>query len=119
MTVFLTTHYMEEAAAADDVVILEKGEICAQGTPDELKSRYGHDTLKLYFSDIEAGYQNCVRLGYQPVRRGESLSLAAADSQEALKILNAAGEFQEFEFIKGSMDDVFLAVTGRREEVTR
>ena len=46
---------MEEAAAADNVLILEKGRICAEGTPDTLKSKYGKDTLKLRFSNSEEG----------------------------------------------------------------
>ena len=48
MTVFLTTHYMEEAASAGYVVILDKGSIVAEGTPLELKNEYVHDTISLY-----------------------------------------------------------------------
>lgn len=60
MTVFFTTHYMEEAAAADHVVILEKGAICAEGTPGAFKSRYGKDTLKLRFVDLSGGVERLI-----------------------------------------------------------
>ena len=48
MTVFLTTHYMEEAASANRIVIIDSGKICAEGTPFELKEKYAKDTLRLY-----------------------------------------------------------------------
>lgn len=115
MTVFLTTHYMEEAAAADNVVILEKGEICAEGTPTALKSRYGKDTLKLRFDDLAAGLESLLGMGLTPQRRAGYLALSVESSHEALGIVNALDRFLDFELIKGSMDDVFLAVTGHSE----
>lgn len=115
MTVFLTTHYMEEAAAADHVVILEKGNICAQGTPDTLKSQYGKDTLRLRFGDTADGLRKLKAIGYQPKQNADCIIIPVRDCQEALKIINGLDNFIDFELIKGSMDDVFLAATGRME----
>lgn len=115
MTVFLTTHYMEEAAAADHVVILEKGNICAQGTPDTLKNQYGKDTLRLRFADMDDGLRKLKAMGYQPKQNADRTIIPVQDCQEALKIINSLDNFIDFELIKGSMDDVFLAATGRME----
>ncbi len=115
MTVFLTTHYMEEAAAADNVLILEKGRICAEGTPDTLKSKYGKDTLKLRFHNSEKGMKQLRALGYSPTQKTDYVSISIEDSHEALKIVNSLDDFFDFELIKGNMDDVFLTVTGHTE----
>ena len=115
MTVFLTTHYMEEAANADHVVILEAGQIKAEGTPSELKSRYGKDRLRLRFYDREDGKRALLQLGYQPLQEVDNWVVFVEDSQEALTILNALETLVDFEFVKGSLDDVFLAITGHEE----
>lgn len=115
MTVFLTTHYMEEAAAADNVLILEKGGICAEGTPDTLKSKYGKDTLKLRFPNSEEGMKQLRAMGYTAKQKADYVSLSIEDSHEALKIVNSLDDFLDFELIKGNMDDVFLTVTGHTE----
>lgn len=115
MTVFLTTHYMEEAAAADNVLILEKGRICAEGTPDTLKSKYGKDTLKLRFPNSEEGIKQLRVMGYTAKQKADYVSLSIEDSHEALKIVNSLDNFLDFELIKGNMDDVFLTVTGHTE----
>ena len=115
MTVFLTTHYMEEAAAADNVLILEKGRNCAEGTPDTLKSKYGKDTLKLRFPNSEEGMKQLRTMGYTAKQKADYVSLSMEDSHEALKIVNSLDDFLDFELIKGNMDDVFLTVTGHTE----
>ncbi len=115
MTVFLTTHYMEEAAAADNVLILERGKICAEGTPDTLKSKYGKDTLKLRFGDLKKGSEKLRAMGYTPNQKADYVAISIEDSHEALKIVNSLDDFLDFELIKGNMDDVFLAVTGHTE----
>ena len=115
MTVFLTTHYMEEAAAADNVLILEKGRICAEGTPDTLKSKYGKDTLKLRFPNSEEGMKQLRAMGYTAKQKADYVSISIEDSHEALKIVNSLDDFLDFELIKGNMDDVFLTVTGHTE----
>lgn len=115
MTVFLTTHYMEEAAAADNVLILERGKICAEGTPDTLKSKYGKDTLKLRFGDLKKGSEKLRAMGYTPNQKADYVAISIEDSHEALKIVNSLDDFLDFELIKGNMDDVFLTVTGHTE----
>ncbi|MGL6198797.1 MAG: ATP-binding cassette domain-containing protein [Lachnospiraceae bacterium] len=115
MSIFLTTHYMEEAATADYVVILEKGNICAKGSPAELKSRYGKDTLILRFSNIEVGKKTLINKGCIISQKADVLYVPVESSHNALKIINGLDDFLDFELIKGSMDDVFLNVTGHRE----
>ncbi len=108
MTVFLTTHYMEEAADADYVVILDRGKISAEGTPYELKTKWARDTLTLY-ADEEGSVE---RLGMPFERVGDGYKLYVSSPLEAKRIVVENG-FDDFELVKGKMDDVFLAVTGR------
>ena len=116
VTVFLTTHYMEEAAAAGHIVILDKGKICEFGTPQELKMRYAKDMLTLYYkqekdtltSDNEKIYDTIPITAKSEIRVLEN-------SMEAIPILNQlSDQLEGFELQQGTMDDVFLAVTGKR-----
>lgn len=111
MTVFLTTHYMEEAAGADYVVILEKGSIAAEGTPLELKNKYVQDRISLYgVSEEEIKALNHT---YKEIRDGYEIMVK--NTQEATKLIVEHQElFRDYEVVKGAMDDVFLAVTGNR-----
>ncbi len=110
MTVFLTTHYMEEAASAGYVVILDKGKIVAEGTPYELKNAYVQDYISLYgVSEDEVRKLGCE---YKKVRDGYQIKVT--NTMEATKLIVANQElFRDYEVVKGGMDDVFLAVTGR------
>ena len=110
MTVFLTTHYMEEAADADNVVIIDGGRIAAQGTPLELKNRYTGDYITIYDAD-EADVRNLGRK-YERVRDGFRLSVPDTSSATELIVANP-GLFADYEITKGKMDDVFLSVTGK------
>lgn len=137
MTVFLTTHYMEEAAAADKIIILDKGKILAEGTPFELKEKYAKDKLRLYF-DPEKAAEMIGRLN-RITDKDNLQSLSATGgcgtSEEAVKqttygarlylnnsldavgIINVLGDsINGFEVIQGNMDDVFLNVTGNEKE---
>lgn len=94
MTVFLTTHYMEEAAKADDIIIIDHGKIITAGTPFELKEKYAKDKLMLYYKD-----------------RKETITLEK--TLEALPIIQKhKDEIEGFEVIQGNMDDVFVNVVG-------
>jgi len=110
MTVFLTTHYMEEAADADHVVILEGGKIAASGTPLELKNTYTADHLTVY-GVTEAAVQ-ALGAPYEPLRNAFRVSVPTPAAATEL-ILRHPDVFQDYELTKGRMDDVFLAVTGR------
>ena len=110
MTVFLTTHYMEEAADADYIVILDCGKIAAEGTPLQLKNAYTGDYITLY-GVTEREVQT---LGKPYEKLPEGYRVCVANTQEATKlILSHAALFQDYEITKGKMDDVFLAVTGK------
>lgn len=108
MTVFLTTHYMEEAADADYVVILDAGKIAAEGTPLELKNRYAGDYLTVYGVDDLPG----VDYPIESIRDAIRVTLPNTGAATEL-ILSHPDLFKDYEVTKGKMDDVFLAVTGK------
>ena len=108
LTVFLTTHYMEEAAEADYVVILDSGRIAAKGTPLELKNTYTGDFITLY--NISEGDAKSLEVDYTPMR--DAFRLFVPNTAKATELILAHPEvFRDFEITKGKMDDVFLAVT--------
>lgn len=111
MTVFLTTHYMEEAADADYVVIIDGGKISAEGTPLELKNGYTGDYVTLYGVSEE----EVKRLGtsYEKIRDAYRLSVPNTKAATDL-IIKYPEIFDDYEITKGKMDDVFLAVTGKK-----
>lgn len=114
MTVFLTTHYMEEAAVADEIVIIKKGSIVAQGTPNELKEKYAYDQLLVVFrKDIEGtNYLS----SHQYKIQQDTFTIPLRTTRDALPILKELEPvIQSFEVIKGSMDDVFIRINEEGE----
>jgi multidrug/hemolysin transport system ATP-binding protein len=94
-TVFLTTHYMEEAAESDNIVVIEKGEIRAEGTPISLKERYCTDKLKVL------------------MKNGEKIERDIQRTTDALPfIIEKQNEIENIEIINGTLDDVFLNLSG-------
>ena len=111
MTVFLTTHYMEEAANADYVVILDSGKIAAEGTPLSLKNTYTGDFITVY-NTPEAEIK---RLGTEYTAVRDAFRLSIPDTAAATELIIKHPEiFRDYEVVKGKMDDVFLAVTGKK-----
>ena len=111
MTVFLTTHYMEEASEADYVIILDNGMIAAEGTPLELKNAYTGDYITIY----GASEAEVKRLGteYEPIKDAYRLFVPNTRAATEL-IMKNPDVFDDYEITKGKMDDVFLAVTGKK-----
>ena len=110
MTVFLTTHYMEEAADADYVVILDSGRLVAKGTPLELKNKYTGDFITIY--NVEEETVKALGAKYEPIK--DAFRLSVPNTAAATKLIVENPEvFKDFEITKGKMDDVFLTVTGK------
>lgn len=111
MTVFLTTHYMEESTDADYVIILDSGKIAAEGTPLELKNIYTGDFVTVYNADE----QTIKDLGFPYEKIRDAFRISVKNTAEARDlIIKHPAVFSDFEITKGKMDDVFLAVTGKK-----
>ena len=111
LTVFLTTHYMEEAADADYVVIIESGKIAASGTPLELKNAYAKDFITVYGKTCEE--LDVLGAPCEEVRDGFRLTVESTKAATEM-IIKHPSLFTDYEITKGKMDDVFLAVTGKK-----
>lgn len=111
LTVFLTTHYMEEAADAGYVVILDSGRIVAEGTPLELKNKYTGDFVTIYGITEES--VKPLGLPYEMIR--DAARIEVPDTAAATDLIIRHPEiFRDYEITKGKMDDVFLAATGKK-----
>ena len=111
MTVFLTTHYMEEAADADYVVILDSGRIAAEGTPLTLKNTYTGDFITLY--GVEEEQVRKLDAPYEAIR--DAYRVSVPNTAVATELIQKFPKvFRDYEITKGKMDDVFLSVTGKK-----
>lgn len=119
MTVFLTTHYMEEAAKANHIAIIDHGELLVYGTPYELKEQYGKDQLILIPKDIKALLHHLDQNHMEYQEHEHKLHISLPSTMDAYPILNQVHELlQGFEVIQGTMDDIFLNVTGKASEIS-
>lgn len=110
MTVLLTTHYMEEAADADNVIILDNGRVVAEGTPHQLKNAFTGDLIT-----IRGISEEDVRGWGKPYEvLKDSIRVTVANTSEATElIVKYPHLFVDYEITKAKMDDVFLAATGK------
>lgn len=114
LTVFLTTHYMEESSVADYVVILDSGKIVSQGTPHKLKSDYSSDFLRIY-KNIEAAEKYFASKGRNCKRIHDRLEVEFENTEQISEEVKLQPQlFTDFEVVKGDMDNVFLKVTGKQ-----
>lgn len=114
MTVFLTTHYMEEAAAADYVIVIDHGKIAARGTPAQLKEEYASDQLRVWGEDLELLQGRLQELSLAFSRQAHVFTIALPSTLEALSILDGLREhISGFEVLQGTMDDAFIGITGK------
>jgi len=118
MTVFLTTHYMEEAAVAHQVIVLKQGRIVAEGTPDFLKTQYAYDQMALVFHDRSMGLKWLKDNTLHFTENQGIFSVRLDSTMHALSLLKSAEPFlASFEVIKGSMDDVFLHIMAQGDAI--
>lgn len=112
MTIFLTTHYMEETRDADHVVILDKGRIVSSGTPAELKSRYAHSKFIWYTPRSEKAEELAKQISETCVYDVDHYNIST-DKNVTEFVFEHRDQITDYEYIKGSMDDVFLNLTGK------
>lgn len=118
MTIFLTTHYMEEAANADKIVIINKGEIVAEGSPDQLKKMYAKDTLRLA-GNIEEITNYCVKNRLLFEQKNDVIYIQTQSLESIQIILDLKETLSGFEMIQATLDDVFLDIIGNGDEHER
>lgn len=109
LTIFLTTHYLEEAENADMAYIIDHGKVLAKGSAKELKKTYSKPYLLVETSDVAAFSDlDCKRLG------DGRLKIIVEDSSKALAILSDKRTvINDFDYVKANINDVFLNITGR------
>ncbi len=113
-TVFLTTHYMEEAAESDYVIVIDHGKIVAKGTPSELKTRYSSDSLRLYTSDKDALCKILDESELEFEVNSNEIIVKLSDTMSAMPILEKCKDsITGFQVLQGTMDDAFIGITGK------
>lgn len=114
LTVFLTTHYMEETVECDNVVIIDSGKIVANDTPHNLKQKYANSCLIWYVEENEKNSSMLKKENLQYEYILDSYKIKIDNSRTATRLIKTYDEIDDYEFIKGNMDDVFLNITGKR-----
>lgn len=113
ITIFLTTHYMEEVADANKVVVIDHGEIVACGSSEELRLQYSHDRIKIIPNNGLTKLLDKDKIDYYIVNDTVNINLDSCF--DGLKVIETyRSEIKEFEILRGDMDDVFLNITGRK-----
>jgi ABC transporter, ATP-binding protein len=113
MTIILTTHYLDEADEADQLYIIDHGKVIAQGSATEIKSEYASNLLKICFKDKQVEKFLPKNMPVEKENEFE-YSLYPKSQLEAIDYLTQVREkIASFEFRPGTMDDAFIALTGR------
>ncbi|MDF2596981.1 MAG: transporter ATP-binding protein [Clostridia bacterium] len=116
MTIFLTTHYMEEAATADYIIIIDHGEIVAKGTPYDLQAQYSSDSLRIKPKNRDALMQLLTSEEMSYMEKNDLILSNISSTVSIIPFLvKAAPYIDSFEVIHGSMEDVFLNITGGKK----
>ncbi len=114
MTVFLTTHYMEEADAADYVIVIDNGLIAAKGTPTELKDKYSYDTLRIKPKNAAVLSKLLEDRNIAFEKQNELLVVNLDSTTDAIEIIkDIEAEIASFQVLNGTMDDAFIGITGK------
>jgi ABC-2 type transport system ATP-binding protein len=115
ITIFLTTHYMDEAEYCDRIAIIDGGKLVAEGSPAELKAQVGKDRVAITTADDAAAMERLsTEFGVEPARREGHIMFAVADGEKFVPRLFAelGVPIRSVSVARPSLDDVFLAHTG-------
>ena len=117
LTILLTTHYMEEAAGADDIVIINHGEIAAHGTPAMLRERYCSDRMTVVPKDMGAVASVLSDAGIGFSVRADTVEIPLASTVDAAPVVAMLdGMINSLEVRNGTLDDAFIRITGEEME---
>jgi len=116
VTIFLTTHYMDEAEYADRIAIIDQGSIVALDTPDELKRLVGADTVELTTADDAMAATRLSNAGFRTSQSEDALVVFAEDGEaQVARLIEVAGvPVSNVHVHRPTLDDVFLHFTGRQ-----
>lgn len=113
ITIFLTTHYMEEAIDASKVVIIDEGVIVASGSSEELRLKYSNDRLKIIPKNGLLDILKKDKIEYYLVN--DTVNIIIESCFNGLPFVEKYKDhIKEFEILRGNMDDVFLNITGKK-----
>ena len=114
MTVVLTTHYLDEADEADQIYIVDHGKVIAQGSALDIKSQYATNILKIRFKERQQ-IESLKSSGMSVEQQSQLEYVLQPESErEAIDYLaQVRDKIAHFEFRPGTMDDAFIALTGR------
>ncbi len=117
MTIFLTTHYMEEAAKSNYVVVIDNGLITAKGTPAELKEEYSSDNMIIHTNEMSQVEEIISNLGYHFEKSIDTVTVTLSSTMDAIPIIEAIKDLMiGFQVLKGTMDDAFISITRKGGE---
>ncbi len=116
VTILVTTHLMEEADGCDRLGLLDQGQLIALGTPDELRSSVGGDSITIDPVELEALAARLQAAGMQVTRLGSQLRIDDVHGTELIARLatDFRGEFRALTLGKPTLEDTFIRLTGRR-----
>ncbi|MDD3048502.1 MAG: ATP-binding cassette domain-containing protein [Bacilli bacterium] len=113
-TIFLTTHYMEEASNADKIAIIDNGKLIIHDTPMKMKEKYTSNMLRIMPKDNNKLIKYLDKFKYAYKIKVDNTEVFVKNSLEALKILKEIeNNLFNFEVIEGNMDSVFINLTGK------
>jgi multidrug/hemolysin transport system ATP-binding protein len=113
ITIFLTTHYMEEVVDASKIVVIDQGNIVAVGSAEELRTKYSSDRVKIIPQNGLTNLLDQDKVEYYLVNDTVNINLDSCFDGLAF-VTKYQHEIKEFEILRGDMDDVFLNITGRK-----
>ena len=117
LTVFLTTHYMEEAAGADDIVVINRGEIVAHGTPATLRESFCSDSMLVQPKDMDSVRKVLDGSGIGYRVENDTVVIPLASTLDSIPIIASLdGMMMSLEVRTGTLDDAFINITGEAIE---
>ena len=115
LTVFLTTHYMEETESADEVVIIDHGVIVAHDTPNNLKNKFTFNKMLWHINKSAENDELLKKYSLEYEYLVDTYKISYKNNSDLINFLDKERDvLKDYELIKGNMDDVFINVTGKK-----